>query len=146
MPLPLLLEFVPFEKRYKYPHMMPEDRAIWERFIDANPMAFEMCAYDVPVGSVPEFDTTVNAESGGNAEKLYKKKIDVVAFKGEVLFIIELKPKAGTGTIGQVKGYRTLFKRDYNPKQILQAMIITDEMRPDMEFLAEEERVQILIA
>lgn len=142
----LLLNFVPYERRYKYPHMGPEDKAIWERFIDANPAAFDMCAYDVPVGSVPEFDTVVSPTTGGDAEKLYKKKIDVVASKGDALFIIELKPNAGLAALGQVTGYKTLFKLDYQPKQVLQAMIITDTMRPDMEFLSEENRVLLKIA
>ncbi len=143
---PLLLDFVKYGRRYKYPHMGPEDKAIWERFIDANPDAFEICAYDVPVGSVPEFDTVVSPTTGGDAERLYKKKIDVLAIKGEVLFIIELKPSASATALGQVSAYKTLFKREYAPKQVLQAMIITDELRPDMEFLAEENRVLIKIA
>lgn len=139
-------EIFPYERRYKYPHMGPEDKAIWERFIDANPSAFDFVAYDVPVGEVPPFDTTVNPQTGGDDARLYKKKIDVVAWKGEVCFIIELKPKAGMSTLGQVKGYVTLFKRDYSPKEVLQAMIITDEIRPDMEFLAEENRVLLKVA
>lgn len=139
-------DIVPYERRHKYPHMGPEDKAIWERFIDANPTAFDFCAYDVPVGSVPEFDTVVNGVTGGDAERLYKKKIDVLAWKGEVLFIIELKPSAGAGAIGQVTSYKALFKREYSPKEVLQAVIITDVMKPDMEFLAEENRVVIKIA
>ena len=140
------ISFVPYGKRYKYPHMGPEDVAIWERFMLANPVAFEQCAYDVPVGSVPEFDTVVSPETGGNAERLYKKKIDVLALIKDVLFIIEIKPNAGASAVGQVKNYRMLFRRDYAPKQALTTAIITDRIRPDLELFAEEERVQLFVA
>ena len=52
----------------------------------------------------------------------------------------------GTGSIGQVKGYATLFKRDYEPVMPIQPVIITDELLPDMEFLAKGERVEIFVA
>lgn len=140
------ITFVPYGKRYKYPHMGPEDVAIWERFMLANPVIFEQCAYDVPVGSLPEFSTEVSPETGGKADRLYKKKIDVVALVKEVLYIIEVKPSAGAGAVGQVKNYRMLYKRDYNPKQAVTMAIITDRITPDLELFAQEERVQLFVA
>lgn len=140
------LVFVPFEKRSFYPHMKPADVAIWNRFIDANPSAFEEVCYDVPVGSGPDFDTVVNQETGGNVLKLYKKKIDVLAKAAGSLFVIEVKPQAGTSSIGQVKGYVTLYKRDYKPSELVKPVIVTDEQKRDMEFLAKEEGVMLLIA
>ena len=125
---------------------MPRDVLIWERFITAHPAAFDAVAYDVPVGEGAAFDTTVNPDTGGNAEKLYKKKIDVVGSKGEVLYIIEVKPEAGPSALGQIKANTLLFKRDHEPRQVVQAVIITDVLKPDMQYLAQEEGINLIIA
>ncbi len=141
--------FVPenyaYGKRNSYPHMRPEDVAIWERFIDTYPEAYDYCQYDLPVGDGPEFDTLVNPESGGHSERLYKKKIDVVGFKGESIDVIELKPTAGASAIGQVKNYVRLYKRDYTPPSAIRGIILTDAMAQDTREFARDEGVLVTI-
>lgn len=138
-------EIFNYEKRYKYPHMMPGDVEIWERFIEANPTAYDKVSYDVKVGSVPSFDTTVNHETGGNADNLYRRKIDVLGYKGEHIDVIELKPRAGTSAVGQVKGYGKLYEREYSAPSPVGLVIITNELLPDMTFLSESEGVRLII-
>lgn len=135
----------PFEKRGWYPHMKPADVAIWERFIDKNPGAYDTAEYDVEVGSPPPFDTVVNPETGGSVESLYKRKIDVVGTKNGNKDIIEIKPRAGTSAIGQVTAYARLYVRDFRPNAPTRPVIITDEIGVDMPELAEAAGV-ILIA
>lgn len=141
-----MIEFSPYIRREKYKHMGERDAAIWERFILLNPSAFDAVAYDIPVGEGAAFDTVVSPDTGGDQARLYKKKIDVVASRGDVLFIVEVKPEAGLGAIGQVVSYGSLFKREYEPTQALQLAIITDHVKPDMEFLAKEQRVALFVA
>lgn len=135
----------PYEKRYKYPHMMPADVAIWEKYIDKFPMAFERVAYDVAVGEGASFDPTVNDVTGGDINKLYQRKIDVVGQSGRRLHIIELKPAASTAAIGQVRAYVTLFKRDYESDAILVPTVITDLLLPEMQYLATTEGVDLIV-
>ncbi len=40
----------PFKILAKYPHMKPEDIAVWERFINKNPGYFDTVDYDVHLG------------------------------------------------------------------------------------------------
>lgn len=134
-----------FRPRSKYPHMAPADVAIWNRFMAANPAAFDAVAYDVAIGEGAEFDTVVNAATGGDANRLYQRRIDVVAQAGDVLYIVEIKPRATTSALGQVKGYLRLFRRDFSPKQALQPLIITDSLMPEMDYLAREEGVEIRV-
>ena len=125
--------------------MAPADVAIWNRFMAANPTAFEAVAYDVAVGEGAEFDTNTRPDGGGDVNRLYQRKIDVVAQAGDVLYIIEIKPRATTAAIGQVKGYMRLFARDYNPKQAMQPLIITDSLMPEMQYLCDVENVKIFV-
>lgn len=136
----------PFELRYHYPHMQPLDKEIWERFIITNPNYFEGCDYDVAVGSEPPFSTIVATETGGDAGVLYKKKIDVVGYKGDKKYIIELKPRADARAVGQVRNYASLYKRDVDKNTELKTMIITDATNRDLlEFAVEMDTIVIAV-
>lgn len=126
--------------------MMPQDVAIWERFIDQNVNFFDSVDYDVTVGSTPQFDTIVNPATGGDAARLYQRKIDVVGYKDNDVYIIEVKPNAGASALGQIQSYATLYKyfRDLNIKTI--PTILTDRMTTDMALLSHEFKIKILIA
>jgi len=138
-------EIYKFEKRYKYPHIKPEDVAIWERFIDKFPDSYVSCQYDVPVGSEPEDIAKVHEELGGESWKLNQKKIDVVAFAPNQINIIELKPRAGAASIGQVKNYKRLYLKNYSPPLEPVAIIITDEATQDFRDFAREEGVRVIV-
>jgi len=134
-----------YGKRYWYPHLQPKDIALWERFIEQNPDAYDFVQYDVCVGDDPEFETEMPGMEEGEEWKLYQKKIDVVGFKQEQIDIIELKPRAKASAVGQVKLYKKLYKRDYKPPTGPMAIIITDEMAKDVKEFANEEGVEVII-
>lgn len=135
-----------FKKLAWYPHMMPNDVAIWERFIENNPDAYDKVIYDFPVGSDPDFDTALGDSSGATAQALYKKRIDVVGLKGDKVDIIELKPNAGASALGQVRAYVELYKRDVSMTPVPRAVLITDTLRSDMDTLAQALGVTLIIA
>jgi hypothetical protein len=135
-----------FKKLAWYPHMMPYDVAIWERFIENNPDAYEKVIYDFPVGSDPDFDTTLDVGGNSTAQALYKKRIDVVGFKGNTIDIIELKPNASASALGQVLGYVELYKRDVSMTPVPRPVLITDKLRIDMEEMALALGVTIFVA
>lgn len=128
-----------------FPHMGPNDAIIWARFILADQTFFEKVCYDIPVGQGAEFDVTAGGILGEGIKKLYQRKIDVVGVKDSTVYIVEVKPRATTAAIGQVKGYVTLFKRDYPEYKNVLPMIVTDSLMPEMQFLCDEEGVRISI-
>lgn len=125
--------------------MKPRDVAIWERFLTAFPDIYDEVEYDVLVGSPPPFDPTVNPDTGGEISDLYKKKIDVIAYKNGEVAIIEIKPNAGASALGQVLGYVALYKRDIEPTASPQAIVLTDILQPDMEMLSKSMGVKVII-
>jgi len=137
-------ETYPYETRYWYPHLSPAEAALWHRYVLKNPDAYERVAYDVKVGTIPDFilaqdDTAIRAQA-----PLYQYKIDVVGFKGDKVDIIELKQGATMRAIGQVKSYRNLYTRDIDARAQGADIIITDILMPDMEHLAEQMGVKIV--
>lgn len=141
-----IVETYPYGLRNWYPHMKPRDQAIWERFIKQFPDMYDKVGYDVPCGSVPALDTIIDGEKQTSVEKLYRKKIDVVGFKGDQIDIIELKPDADTSALGQVRGYVRDYIKDYAPATEPKAIVITDRLLPDMNFHAAEEGVMLIIS
>lgn len=125
---------------------MPQDVAIWERFIDQNVNFFDSVDYDVVVGSIPKFSTTVNLETGGSDARLYQRKIDVVGYKGDDIYIVEVKPNAGASALGQIQAYATLFKyfRSLDAKTI--PTILTNRITTDMPLLAYTMNIKLLLA
>lgn len=140
------LEWLPYEKRYSYPGMMPLDKEIWERYIDNAPDAFIECAYNVAVGA-GEPDMVANSPGAHpNLNRLYQRKIDVVARTAKGITIIEIGPRAATAKVGQVKGYALLFARDYTDTVPITPIVLTDVLMPDMDFIAKEAGVQVIVA
>ncbi len=134
-----------YGKLAKYPHMKPKDIAIWERFILKFPDIFGSVQYDFHVGDPPPFNSLMDDGEDRNQDALYRLKIDVVAHNDNGIHIIELKPDAGPSTIGQVKGYKTLYIRDEEPLGKINMSIITDIERPNMAFLCKAEGIQLIV-
>lgn len=128
----IMLDLFRYEKRNSYPHMKPYDVALWERFIEKFPDAYTGCQYDYAVGSPPPFNPIVNDETMGSVDELYRRKIDVVGQTSTGIDIIELKPKAGMSSIGQVLGYAHLYKRDEQPQRKVRPVVITDAVQEDV--------------
>jgi len=135
----------PSEKLRKYPHMFPLDIAIWERFIDAHAGDFSGFDYDVKVGSGTEPVPDLGAEYVRMQQILSKYRIDVVGYKPNAIYIIEVKPEAGTIAIGQIEAYTRLYQRDYAPSLTLVGAIITDRELPDMRYLTAEKKIDYYI-
>lgn len=134
-----------YELRAKYPHMKPRDIGIWERFVVKYPNAYQAVQYDFHVGDPPSFNPLYDDGTDKNQDALYRLKIDVVGFAGNDIDIIELKPSAGPSTIGQVKGYKTLYERDEAPKEPVNVVILTDVENPNMAYLCKSEGVKLII-
>ena len=126
----------PYEKRYKYPHLKPQDVAIWERFIEGRPNFWEAVDYDLALGTGAPIAAGTEENFARDFKLLTQYKIDVVGYRGDIIDIVELKPNAGASAIGQVKSYETLYKNYINPDAKTQAIIITDTGRADIALLA----------
>ena len=135
-----------YEKRSYYPHMMPADVAIWERFIDKFPDMYDEVSYDIKVGNAPQFATVVNEESGGDALDLYKLKIDVIGYKDNQIDIIEIGPRAGANKVGQVKRYRYFYVKEFVPSVTPKAIVLTDIVDENTIEFAVSEGVFIAVA
>lgn len=125
----------PYEKRSKYIHLLPSDSQIWTRFINEYPDFFTEIEYDVHVGegipTNPEWPDYI----ADMAKSLTQRRIDVVGYKKESIWIVEIKQDPGVSLIGQILGYIELYKRDYKPQLPLIPCAIVNSYDRDLQFL-----------
>ena len=123
----------PYKKLAKYPHMKPEDVAVWERFIDNNPQFFDTCDYDVAVGEgapqSPELPENIQADG----KILTQKKIDVVAYQNNMIYLIEVKPICNMRAIGQILAYYDLYTKDHPGQSSPLKMIVCSSIERELE-------------
>lgn len=119
----------------KYPHMFALDIEIWERWIDKFADDFDGFDYDVKVGSGTKPVPGLGQPYERMQEILSKYRIDVVGYKGGSIYIIEVKPDAGTVALGQLETYIPLYKRDFKPSVPVIGAIVTNRTLPDMDEL-----------
>lgn len=135
----------PYKQLNWYPHLSPDEAALWDRFIGQFPDMYDECSYDVKVGKAPPFVTENPDPAMQQQAPLYQYKIDVVGYKGDQTDVIELKKGATMRVFGQVNGYRQLYRRDVDPASDPKAIVVTDSLLPEMDELAIEAGVQIVV-
>ncbi|MBA7523135.1 hypothetical protein ES705_15258 [subsurface metagenome] len=125
-----------YEVRHKYPHLIGEDKDVWERFVLKFPNRFDTVDYDIHVGSGIEIPEEPESKPAQQWKDLTRKRIDVVGWKINFATIIEVKKRVGLPTLGQVLGYRFLYQCQ-NPSTFLSpALIVCSQIdRDDIDVL-----------
>jgi hypothetical protein len=139
------MERIKFEKKPWYPNMREAETLIWERFLSAHPDAYDEVAYNVKVGEGAEIPDGTDEVIAFDFKVLTQRKIDVIGFKNNDIDIIELKPYAGTGAVGQVKAYGVLYKKTYDANASPNLIVMSDVEQRDTRTVAEAEGVKLII-
>jgi len=120
-----------YEKRRKYPHMIGEDKLIWNRFIEKYPDIFETVDYDWRVGKGQEPNPEWPENMKRMVTMLSQKRVDVIGWVGDEPTLIEVKKRVGLSVIGQVIGYRALIKREFKQFDDIKVMVICETISKD---------------
>lgn len=128
-----------------YPHMARRDAIIWERFLRLRAREFEGFAYDVALGG-----QIVDAPPGEEAVALgYRfstaQRVDVVANRITEHWIIEVRHQARISAVGAAMGYTMLALREPWTDLPLVPTVVTDNMSPDVRYVAELLNVNVVI-
>jgi len=103
----------PYETRHRYPHMLGEDKDIWDRFVKLYPGRFDSVDYDFRVGDGIPQDPSLDPDTRATMKLLTQKRIDVLGWNRDKPTIVEVKKRVGLSALGQCLGYRDLFIREF---------------------------------
>ena len=129
--------------RFRYPHMLPRDKYLWDRFLELHGDYFERFDYDIRVGEgIGELEGY--PENIRRAAKmLTQKRIDAVGYRGSEIWVFEIKPHAGLSAIGQVIAYETLWNKDFPDRPVTYKAIVTDRTDNDIRLLCREQGIRL---
>lgn len=122
-----------YERAYgPFVHMSEPEKAIWLRYLIAGGASLAPFTYDLRVGNGLDMGRNATGFEVRTAFALTTKRIDVVARRGSTIVIVEVKQRAGLGSIGQMIGYRDLYLKSFPTSTAVEMLLVTDELQPDM--------------
>lgn len=120
-----------YEVRHKYPHLIGEDTAVWERFILKYSDKFQTVDYDVHIGKGVNTDPIPEQSLKNYWADLTKKRIDVIGYKDNFVTIIEVKKRVGLYSLGQILGYKFLYLREHPEISVVSTLIVCSSIDQD---------------
>ena len=127
----------------RFPHLLPNEEKIWERFLQIYGDQFQNYRYDVRVGRGVDPGPKYEWKWRQLAIMLTQKRIDVVAERDGEVWIFEVKPDAGLSAIGQVLSYRVLYKQHFREERPIRLAIVTTRVDDDIREVAEHYGIKV---
>jgi len=115
-----------------YPHMMAEDRDIWTKFLKVGEFVIGKVWYDVHVGLGLPVPGGIGSTEYKISQGVTRKRIDVICTVNNELWIIEIKPHANMGALGQIITYEKLFREEYTTQYKIVPVILCWTVDPDV--------------
>ena len=123
--------------RRKYPHFLPSDTEVWTRFLEKYPGHFDQVDYDIHVGKGITPDPDWEPNIAQMATCITQRRIDVLAVKGSLFYIIEVKKDPGVSAVGQLQGYRILYKLQFPDRPTPRLLLVANQVDADLETILE---------
>ena len=139
------LRFFPPDYRGKYPHVLPKDAAVWERFLDKYGELYEGFYYDIMCGEECNQFPRWEEQYRRDAVILSKLRIDAVGVKGNTLDIIEVKPRGNMAAVGQLLTYKEQYIKEYQPTTHVRMVLVCGEIDPNIITLAEKNGIVYIV-
>lgn len=125
--------------------MRMRDEVIWDEFIKNNPDSFSQVWYNVPLGE-PFKDPRLRREAKNNgAWEATQWRIDVLAESDFAYYVIEIKPNAMGGALGQALAYKALLEKHYVLEKPVLPIVLTDVVGEITDEAARLLGVQVII-
>ena len=134
-----------YDRLAKYPGIRPHDAAIWEEFIRSRPDYYDFVYYDVKIGR-PRVDGMSEQEmKWSGAWDVAQWRVDVIGQGPYGIDIIEVKPGALAGAIGQTLAYRALLQHEGLIPDDANCKVLTDQLVPITEQAGKLLGVEIIV-
>lgn len=133
-------------KNKLYPHLLPPDIEVWERYLKDHKAEYNFFDYDVRVGNGKDPGPKYNDTIRQMAIDLTQRRIDAIGYKNDSITIIEITRSIGLKAIGQIKVYKILYKIKFNPHLPVNTLILGEYLQSDIApYLDESGQKYILI-
>lgn len=92
--------------------MGPQDSAVWAQILTLGLMPAERLDYDTRLAGALAEEVETDHPHFPMWLTLLQKRVDVVAWRKGIPWLVEVKPQAGFAALGQALGYCDLWERE----------------------------------
>jgi len=135
--LPRLLDQI------QYPGMTFVESEITRAWLQQHGDEFESLEFNVRLGAGVELGEEYGEETRRDATMLSQKRADIVAIARGVVTIVEVKVRIGLPALGQLIGYRELWRRDHPDAGFIRLLAIGRSAVSDVDLVFRAQGVEI---
>ena len=135
----------PVSWRGRYPHLMPIDVVIWNRFLDKYGGEFLGFQYDVTVGEGAAPLPEMSAQDKFLLWSLTVKRVDCLGIRRDSVTLVEVKPRLGMAAVGQCVSYYCLWSKQYGVSPAVRVATVCEQSERDLEFVMHKLGFQVLV-
>ncbi len=135
---------LPVTHRGRWPGLTAIDGAIFEAFVIANQESIQEIYTDVPCGLCALPPEWMRNDAGRRQlEAIYPLRIDAIVKAGGIWHVVEVKPDAGYGSLGQVLTY--IYWAKLTCPDLAEAMpcVVTDRVQDAVKPVFEQLNVTV---
>ena len=120
------------DQKARYEGLNDQAAALWRQWLKLYQEQFAGFTYNVRVGRGLDPGPNASEEIRKMWHAVTTKRIDVVAHRLDQTWVIEIEPRPGLRTLGQVVGYVHLLPQYHPTRQVIVPALIAGSMGFDM--------------
>lgn len=128
-----------------FPHLLPDDRELWEDYLYSTSSSKTQYQYDIKVGNGRDPGKDFPDHIREMALNISKRRIDAIAFSNNLITIIEISVSAGLTQLGQLMAYPCLYKIDNGTTIPINRLLIARSIQTDIEPVLLDQKIPFLI-
>ncbi len=116
----------------RYPHLLPVDIPVWERFLKLHGADYDRFEYDIRVGLGRDPGPTFGKNIRQMGIDLSQRRIDAIGHKIDRIDLFEITRRAGLKALGQCRAYFHLYNVTFKPALPIRMNMICEEIGTDL--------------
>lgn len=129
----------------RFPHLLPREREVWQRFLSAAPMRLDSVVYDRHLGEGIPVDPSWPEWVKAMARTLTQKRVDAIGTSGPETWIFEVKVRAGSSALGQLLTYALLWMAEERPTTPPRLAVVCESVMSDIGLVLANYSVHVFV-
>lgn len=129
----------------EFVHLLPQEVAIWRRFLANPPWPIISVTYDLHLGEGIPTDPGWDEGIVRMVRAITRKRVDAVVRIQGATYIVEIKPRAGMSALGQCLAYRQLFLAEHSPVGDLRLCVVCERVETDMDRVFRAHQIELYV-
>lgn len=119
-------------RNHHFPHLLPPDAAVWNRFLSVHADKYLSFEYDLRVGKGRDPGAAFTTNIRSMALQLSQRRIDAIGHKRDSVTIFEITRKAGLTALGQLQAYPVLYRELFPGDYPLHTILVAESLQDDI--------------